>query len=99
VADGEGAGQAREVIFGERLRDEAHLAVRVQLLAVAGGDSSALLAAMLERVEAEVGDAGDILAGRVDAEDAAGLARAIWFVTIYGPRRVVKNWLWCCLDC
>jgi hypothetical protein len=32
---------------------------------------------MLKRVEAEVGEAGDVAAGRVHAEDAALIARTI----------------------
>ena len=42
--------------------------------AVGDGDAGALLPAVLQRVEREVGQAGDVAAGRVDAEDAAHAA-------------------------
>ena len=41
------------------------------LLAVPDRDPGRLLAAVLEREEPEVGQVGDVDAGRVDAEDAA----------------------------
>ena len=45
--------------------------------AIAGGDSGRLLAAVLQRVQANVGEAGHRLAGGVDADHAALLARAV----------------------
>jgi hypothetical protein len=45
--------------------------------ALAGGDPGRLLAAVLQRVEAEVGEAGDIVPGCVYTEDAAFLARRV----------------------
>src|SRR6185437_13411727 len=80
VTDGDMSWQPREVVFRERLRHQPHLAVQVQARAVGGGDARALLAAMLQGVEAEVSDAGDILAGSVDAKDAACLARPVRLV-------------------
>ena len=46
-------------------------------LTARGGDTGTLLAAMLECVEAEIGDPRDIEAGRDDTEDAARLLRMI----------------------
>ena len=41
------------------------------------GDARGLLAAVLERVEREVREARDVALGRVDAEDAALVARPV----------------------
>ena len=57
----------------EHLRDQAHVLVDQDLAAVAHRDAGRLLAAVLEGVEPEVGQLGDVLAGRPDAEDAAGV--------------------------
>ena len=46
-------------------------------VAVADGDAGRLLAAVLQRVEPEVGQFGDLFTGRPDAEDAAGVLRAM----------------------
>ena len=53
------------------------VAQRGDVAALAGGDPGRLLAAVLERVEREVGEPGDVVAGRVDAEDPALVARAV----------------------
>ena len=71
VADRELAVQAREVLLVEHLRDEAEVAQRGQAAVLGDGDPGRLLAAVLERVQAEVGEPRDVAAGRVDAEDAA----------------------------
>jgi hypothetical protein len=42
-------------------------------MAVAHGDAGRLLTAMLKCVEAEVRELGDVLTGRPDAEDPAGV--------------------------
>ena len=41
------------------------------------GDAGGLLAAVLERVQREVGEPGDVRLRRVDAEDAALVARSV----------------------
>ncbi len=53
---------------------------RLSCAAVADGDAGRLLAAVLEGVEPDVGQAGDRRAGRPDADDAALLARAVRLV-------------------
>ena len=63
--------QPAEVLLVEHLRDEAHLAEHGQVAAVRDGDPGRLLAAVLERVQAEVREPGDVAVGRADAEDAA----------------------------
>ena len=85
VADGDVAGEVAEVVLLEDLRDEAHAAVHVDAEAVGGGDAGALLAAVLEGVEAVEGDAGDVFVRRVDAEDAALLSQCIG-VGLIGPQ-------------
>jgi hypothetical protein len=45
--------------------------------ALAGGDAGRLLPPVLERVQAEVGETGDVVARRVYAEDAALITRAV----------------------
>ena len=61
----------------EDLRDQAHVLVDEDLAAVADRDAGRLLAAVLQGVEAEVGQLGDVLAGRPDPEDAAGVLGAL----------------------
>ena len=48
------------------------------------GDPRGLLAAVLERVEREVGEPGDVVSGRVDAEHTALVARAVAMVEFVG---------------
>ena len=47
------------------------------MAALAGGDPGRLLAAVLQRVEREVGKPGDIVPGSVYAKDPALVARAV----------------------
>ncbi len=76
VTDGDAARQLREVLLAERVLDEAHRAVEVELLAVARDDARRLLAAVLERVQAEVREVRR-LGVAVDAEDAALVAEMV----------------------
>ena len=71
VPDRELAVEAGEAALVEHLRHEAEVAHRGQAPAFRDGDSRGLLAAVLERVEAEVAEARDVTAGRADSEDAA----------------------------
>ena len=71
MADRHLAAQAAQLLLGEDLRDEAHVAKHGQALAVGHRDAGRLLSAVLEREEGEVGEAGDVALGRVDPEDAA----------------------------
>ena len=77
MADREVPGERGEVALVEDLRDQAHVLVDEDPAAVADRDAGRLLAAVLEGVEAEVGELGDLLAGRPDPEDAAGVLRAL----------------------
>ena len=65
------AAQAAQLLLVEDLRDEAEVAQRREPALVGDGDPRRLLAAVLEREEAEVGEPGDVAVVRVDAEDAA----------------------------
>ena len=71
VADRDLAGQRRELLLVEHLRDEPHLAERRDAAAVGDRDPGGLLAAVLEREQAEVREPRDVALVRADAEDAA----------------------------
>ena len=77
VADRHVALQRLQLLLVEDLGDEARVAHGGDVAALAGGDPGRLLAAVLERVEAEVGETGDVVPGCVYAEDAALVARPI----------------------
>ena len=77
MADGGGAGQAVDhLAAGEVVADEAHAALGVEALAVEGDDAGGLLAAVLQRVQAERGDGGGVGMAE-DAEHAAFLAQPV----------------------
>ena len=69
VADREVPLEGVERGLVEDLRDQAHVLVDEDLPPVADRDAGRLLAAVLEGVEPEVGQLGDVLARRPDAED------------------------------
>ena len=76
VGDRQAAAQPRQAAFVEHRRDEAEVLVEHQLLAVAHRDAGRLLAAVLQREQAERGDLGRLRAGaragrQCDAEDTA----------------------------
>ncbi len=60
MADRGVALEAAEVLLVEDLRDEAHVAEHREPALVGGRDARRLLAAMLQREEAEVRDARDV---------------------------------------
>jgi hypothetical protein len=74
VADRHVAFKRPQLLLVEDLADEAGIAQGRDMPALAGGDARGLLAAVLKRVEGEIGQAGDIVSGRVYAEDAALIA-------------------------
>ena len=59
------------------MSDQAHVFVDDDPVAIADGDARRLLAAVLQRVEPEVGQFGDLFAWRPDSEDATGVLRAM----------------------
>ena len=74
-------GSARRSCSSKTWRDEAEGALGHDVPdAVGRRDAGGLLAAVLQRVEGEVGEAGYVVIGRVDAEDAALVARAVALV-------------------
>src|SRR5947209_13309596 len=78
VADGDRTRQGSERLLIECSRDETHAGVEANIaarLATGGRNTRALLAAMLERIEAEIGDPGDIEARCNDAKNPTGFAR------------------------
>ena len=60
----------------EDLGHQSHVLVHDDAGAVADGDPGRLLAPVLERVEAVVGELAHLLAGRPYAEDSTGILRA-----------------------
>ena len=71
MADGEAAGQALgQVRAAEGVAHVAHVAFGVEALAVEAGDAAGLLAAVLQGVQAERGEAGG-LSDVEHPEDAA----------------------------
>ena len=77
VADCGAAGEpADDIVAVEIAGDMAHRPVRVEMLAVEGGDARRFLAAMLQRVQAERDEARRIV-GAPDAEHAALLAQLV----------------------
>ena len=77
MADRHLALQRAQLLLVEDLVDEALVAHGHDAAACDDGDAGGLLPAVLERVEREVRQAGDVVAGRVDAEDAALVARSV----------------------
>ena len=71
VADRDMSGHRSESLFVEHLADQTQILEHQYLRAVGDCDPGGLLAAVLQRVEAVVGEFRDILAGRPDTEDAA----------------------------
>ena len=71
MPDRELARKAVQLVLGEHLGDEAELAEHRQPARLGHGDPRGLLAAVLQRVQAEVGEPRDVTLGRPDAEDAA----------------------------
>ena len=75
MADGHVASKAGQGAVVEDLGDQAEVLVDEDVGTVRGRDAGRLLAAVLQGVQAEVGQAGDFLTWRPHAEDAALLAR------------------------
>ena len=71
MADRDLAAQAAELLLVEDLGDEAEVAQPGQAPVLGDGDSRRLLAAVLQREQAEVRQPGDVAVGRIDAENAA----------------------------
>ena len=77
VADRHVPLQRAQLLLVEDLVDQALVAHRHDVAVLRRGDAGRLLAAVLERVEREVGVPRDLATGRDYAEDAALIARAI----------------------
>ena len=77
VPDRHVAAQRAQLLLVEDLVDEALVAHRHDVAALGDGDACRLLPSVLQGVEGEVGEAGDIRARGVDAEDAALVARSV----------------------
>ena len=95
VADRHVAVERPQLLLVEDLGDEPGVAQGGDVAALAGGDPGRLLAAVLERVEGEVGEAGDVVAGCVNAEHPALVARsvAVGNAVCIAVRREPLSWL------
>jgi hypothetical protein len=92
VADGDAAGELRQLILGERILHEPHRPMRVQVLVVTRDDPGRFLAAMLERVHSQVRDVGR-LGMPEDPEDSALIAEVIVFQHLRAlPLRHLRRW-------
>ncbi len=94
VADRRVALQRAQLLLVEDLVDQALVAHGHDVAVLRRRDAGRLLAAVLERVEREVGEPGDLATRRDYAEDAALIARAIavvekGFSREHGDRRAV----------
>src|SRR5882762_5679693 len=95
VADGEAARELREHAGLENFFDFAHGAMDVQLFAVARDDAGGFLAAMLQRVEAEVGEVGGFRMAK-DTEDTTLVVKMIVgegeFLTHFAASVLSSEW-------
>jgi hypothetical protein len=73
VADRDLALQPAQVLLGEDLRDEAHVAQDGQPATVGDGDAGRFLPSVLKREQPEIRDAGNVTLRGANAEDAAHL--------------------------
>jgi hypothetical protein len=78
MADRDVAGKLAEVLFVKDLRDQAHACAVVDAMAVCSSDAGALLAAVLQGVDAVEGDARYVFIGCENTEDATFLAPSLW---------------------
>ena len=77
MADRHLALERAQLLLVEDLVDQALVAHRHDVAVLGGRDAGGLLAAMLERVEREVGQPRHLLLRGDDAEDAAFVARSV----------------------
>lgn len=77
MADREMTGERAEGGLVEDLADQPHVLVDEDLATVADRDARGLLAPMLQRVEAEVGEFGDFFPGCPDTENTARVLRPL----------------------
>ena len=77
VADRHVAGEGLELLLVEDLGDQPRLAEGCDVATLAAGDSRGLLTAVLEGVEGEVGEPGDVVPRRVHAKHPALVTRAV----------------------
>ena len=84
---GEGGLLPRQIVLGEGLRDEAHVAMDQQrpvARRTRDGDPGALLSAMLQRKEAKEGHPGDIGTGSIGPEDATFFVQIVAIQDVVG---------------
>ncbi|MPM63467.1 hypothetical protein SDC9_110347 [bioreactor metagenome] len=92
VADGEVTGQRVQGALVEHLRDQAHVLEHHDPLAVRDGDAGRFLAAVLQGVEAVVGELGHVLPRRPHAEHAALILRGLLQGVELGGQPAIGAW-------
>ena len=85
MPDGDVALHRGQRLLVEDLADQPEILEHQHLRPVGDRDARGLLAAMLQRVEAEVGQFGDLLSGGPDAEYAA----------FFTGRILIRHWQLC----
>ena len=85
------AVQAAKLPLVEHLRDEAHLAQRRQAALVGDRYAGGLLAAVLQREQAEVRDPRDVALGRANAEQSAHQRTTPIRTTFFVPSRSTSS--------
>jgi hypothetical protein len=76
VTDGDMPPQRRQGRLVECLADQSHVLVDQDLGTVADRDASRLLPSVLQSVEPEIGEFGDLFPGSPDTEDATSVLGA-----------------------
>ena len=84
MSDGEVAAERRQCRLVEDLRDEAELLVDDNRRAVRHRHAGRFLAAVLQGVEPEVGELGDVLTGSPHPEHPAGILGRLLVVVQVG---------------
>jgi hypothetical protein len=82
MADRELALERAQALLAEHLVDQAQLALGHDVAALHARDTGGLLSAVLEGVQREVGEAGDVVFRGVDPEDAALVTRSVASVEV-----------------
>lgn len=77
MADRHVPGQGPELVLVEDLGDQSAIPHDRDVTALAGGYAGRFLAAMLKRVQTEVGQAGHVVSGGKHTEDTAFVTRSL----------------------
>ena len=85
-------GEAIERQLVKGLGNQPDILVHPQASPIAGRDAGAFLPAVLQRVEAEIGEVRHLFPRRVDAEEAAGFLHALVAEPVAPQNAVSQAW-------